>query len=239
MTDRLSDLTDALLRAAKAAGASDADAMAVDGSSISIDVRQGALEQAERAEGIEIGLRVFVGQRQACVSASDISARTIADMAERAVAMAREAPADDSAGLADAADLARDRNVAPYELEDPSADPSSADLERDARRAEAAALAVAGVSQIDSASASWSRRRIHMAASNGFCGGYGRTSRAISAVAITGEGLGMERDWAAESRTFQSDLPSAEDIGRLAGERTGRAVWCPQARNRQLPGSVR
>jgi PmbA protein len=60
---------------------------------------------------------------------------------------------------------------------------------------------------------------MHIAASNGFAGGYGRTSRSFSAVAFTGEGTGMERDWAAESRTFQSDLPAPEEAGRLAAER--------------------
>ena len=219
MTDRLGDLTEALLKAAKAAGATEADAMAVDGTAISVDVRQGVLEQAERSEGVEIGLRVMVGKRQAAVSASDLSARTIADMAERAVAMAREAPLDESLGLADPSDLAAVRDGGGLELDDPAADPTAADLERDARAAEAAALSVAGVSQMDAASASFARRRIHMAGTNGFQGGYGRSSRSISAVAITGEGLGMERDWAAESRAWGADLPSAEDIGRLAGER--------------------
>ncbi len=215
----LEGLTEALLKAARAAGATAADAMAVDGTAISIDVRQGRLEQAERSEGVEIGLRVLVGQRQACVSASDISARTIADMAERAVAMAREAPEDDSLGLADPGALARGWDAGALELADPTADPTAADLEGDARRAEAAALAVAGVSMMDSASASYARRRIHLAATNGFQGGYERTSRSVSAVAITGEGLGMERDWAAEARVYQADLPAPEDVGRLAGER--------------------
>ena len=78
------------LAAAARAGAEAADAIAVAGESLSIEVRDGALEQAERAEGVEIGLRVLIGHRQACVSASDISAGTITAMAERAVAMARE-----------------------------------------------------------------------------------------------------------------------------------------------------
>ncbi|PCD76614.1 TldD/PmbA family protein [Pseudothioclava arenosa] len=220
MTDtRLSDLTDALLAAAKRAGAEAADAMSIDGQAVSIDVRGGALEQAERAEGVEIGLRVLIGKRQACVSASDTSSRTIDDMAERAVAMAREAPEDPYIGLADPDQLARDWDVAALELEDLSPDPAAADLERDAREAEAAALAVSGVSQAQSASASYSRRRLHLAASNGFSGGYGRSSRSISVVAISGVGLGMERDWSAESRIFQADLPDARSIGTLAGER--------------------
>lgn len=216
---RLSDLTAALLAAATKAGAHAADAIAVDGRAVSIDVRAGALEQAERSEGVEIGLRVLIGGRQACVSASDISARTIADMAERAVAMAREAPEDPYAGLADPDQIARHWDSAALELEDTSPEPAAAALERDAREAEAAALAVAGVTQVQSASASYSRRRLHIAATNGFSGGYGRSSRSVSAVAISGEGLSMERDWAAESRTFQADLPDAASVGAQAGQR--------------------
>lgn len=219
-TQKLSDLTETLLARARTAGADGADAIAVEGRAISIDVRGGKLEQAERAEGIEIGLRVLVGRRQACVSASDISERTISEMAERAVTMARIAPEDPYIGLADPDQLAKDRNADALELYDPSQEPASADLERDALEAEAAALAVKGVSQVDQASASYSRQAVHLAATNGFAGGYMRSSRSISAVAITGEGLSMERDWAAESRTFQADLPTASEVGRKAGERT-------------------
>lgn len=215
----LPDLTGQLLRAAQAAGAQAADAIAVDGTAISIDVRGGVLEQAERAEGIEIGLRVLIGTRQACVSASDVSERTIADMAERAVAMARLAPEDPNVGLADPDQLARDWDVAALQLEDDTPDPAAQALQEDARAAEAAGLAVAGVTQMQAASAAFSRRRIHLAATNGFSGGYGRSSRSISAVAIAGEGLGMERDWAAEGRIFQADLPEASEIGQLAGTR--------------------
>lgn len=220
MADRLETLTEALLEAARKAGAESADAIAVDGRAVSIDVRQGRLEQAERAEGIEIGLRVLLGKRQALVSASDISARTISEMAERAVAMAREAPVDPTLGLADPAELTLRRDAGGLELADPAPEPGAAELESDARRAEAAALAVAGIAQVQSASASYSRRNVFLAASNGFAGGYARTSRSVAAVAITGEGLAMERDWAAESRVFQADLPSPDSVGRQAGERT-------------------
>lgn len=219
MSTYLADLTEALLSAARKAGAEAADAIAVDGRAVSVDVRGGKLEHAERAEGVEIGLRVLMGKRQACVSASDVSARTLADMAERAVAMAREAPADPHAGLAAPEQLARGWDIDAYQMQDPAAEPLASSLEQDAREAEAAALSVAGVAQVQAASASYSARRVHIAATNGFSGGYGRTSRSISAVAISGEGLTMERDWAAESRSFQADLPSAAQVGRLAGER--------------------
>jgi len=219
MTRSLDRLTKALLTAAKRAGADAADAIAVDGTSTSIDIRQGRLEQAERSEGIELGLRVFIGQRQACVSVSDVSDATIAAVAERAVAMAREAPADPYAGLADPGQLAQGWDIAALQLTDDSPEPEAATLEHDARRAEAAALAAKGIEQVE-ASASYSRRRVHIAASNGFSGGYGRTSRSVSAVAFTGTGTGMERDWAAEGRIFAADLPDAAEVGTLAAERT-------------------
>jgi PmbA protein len=220
MTSTLDSLTQALLSAAVKAGADAADAIAVDGTWVSIDVRQGRLEQAERSEGVDIGLRVMIGQRQACVSSSDTRPETLAAMAERAVAMAREAPEDPTIGLADPAQLAQSWDLAALELADETAEPSAAALQEDARRAEAAALAVSGISQVESAGAGYGRRNIHLAASNGFSGGYTRTSRALSCVAITGTGTGMERDGYGDSRTFQADLFDPETIGRTAAERT-------------------
>jgi len=220
MSSDLSQFSERLLAAAKSAGADAADALAVRGTSLSIDVRAGALEQAERSEGTEIGLRVLIGQRQACVSASDTSDATITAMAERAVAMAREAPEDPNVGLADPADLATNLDSTWLEMADPAPEPSPTDLETDARRAEAAALGVNGVSQVQSASAGYGRSEAFLAATNGFAGGYARTDRALSCVAITGDGTDMERDYAGEVRIFQADLPSAEEVGTLAGERT-------------------
>ncbi len=219
MARDLEGLTAALLDAARKAGAESADAIAVAGDSLSIEVRGGVLEQAERAEGVDIGLRVILGRRQACVSASDIRPETMAAMAERAVAMAREAPEDPWCGLAEPGQLASSWDVAALDLFDPAPAPSAADLETLARRAEAAAVAVEGVTRMDAAGAGWQSSAVHLAASNGFSGGYARTSQSIQAVAICGEGLSMERDYAFETRSHGSDLPSPEDIGARAGAR--------------------
>ena len=218
MTASLSALTEALLAAAKKAGAGAADALAVSGRSLTVDLRQGRLEQAERAEGTEIGLRVLIGRRQACVSASDISAATIAALAERAVAMAREAPEDPTAGLADPSQLTDTRDGDALDLCDPSPEPAAAVLETRAREAEAAALAAKGITQVET-SASWARREMHLAASNGFSGGYARSSHSLSAVAFCGTGTAMERDWAGEGRVHGADMPAAAGIGALAAER--------------------
>lgn len=218
MTRPLQDLTAALLQAALRAGAGAADALAVEGTSLSVDIRQGRLEEAQRAEGIELGLRVLIGGRQACVSSSDISDRTLLAMAERAVAMAREAPDDPHAGLADPGQITRAWDLAALDLADPSPEPTPAALEAAAREAEAAAMAVAGIVQVE-ASAGQSQRRVHLAATNGFAGGYARTSHSLSAVAFVGHGTGMERDWSAEGRIFAADMPAPDGIGRLAAER--------------------
>jgi len=220
MTVSLSRLTQDLLSAAKKAGAKDADAIAVRGTSLSIDVLGGKLEHAERSEGTDIGLRVLIGNRQACVSASDIKPDTIRTMAERAVAMAKEAPEDPTIGLAEPGQLARDWDMDALQLSDPSPEPAPAKLEHDARTAETAALSAKGISTVQSASAGYGRQAFHLATSNGFSGGYERTSRSLHCVAIVGEGTGMERDYYGESRVFQTDLLDAETIGQIAAERT-------------------
>lgn len=219
MTRDLQKVADAALAAAKAAGADAADVMVDDGTSVSVDVRHGVLEQAERAEGIDLGLRIFVGQRQAIVSASDVSAATLATMAERGVAMATEAPEDPYIGLAGADQIAKSWDIDALELADPSPEPQPDALQEDARIAEAAALENSNISQVQSASASYVERDIYLAASNGFSAGYSRTSRSVSCVAIAGTGLEMERDYDGDGRIFQSDLRPATEIGQTAASR--------------------
>jgi PmbA protein len=219
MARDLEALTARLLAAARAAGAEAADAVAVAGDSLSIEVRGGALEEAQRAEAVEIGLRVLIGRRQACVGSSDVRPETIAAMAGRAAAMAREAPEDPWCGLADPGELARAWDLAALDLADPAPPPAPAALQEAALRAEAAALAVPGVAKMEVAGASWQATAFHLAATNGFAAGYARTSQAVQAVAICGEGLAMERDYAFEARSHGADLPDPEAIGRLAGER--------------------
>lgn len=233
MTD-LARMTEALLDAALKAGAEAADALAVAGTSLAIDIRQGKLEQAERAEATELGLRVLIGGRQACVSVSDTSARTIAEVAERAVAMAREAPIDPFAGLADPGQIARGWDLAALELCDPGAEPTAAALEEAARAVEAAALSRPGIRQVE-ASAGYARRQMHLAATNGFAGGYERSSLSHSAVAFTGEGTAMERDYAGESRIHAADMPSAESIGQLAADRALARVGARKPKTGSYP----
>src|SRR5262245_30445576 len=130
----LMNLAERLVLAAQSAGADSADAVAVRSMSLSVEVREGEVESSERSEGDDVGLRVLVGRRQAVVSTNDIKADA-RQLAERAVAMARAAPEDRFAGLADRDLMPRERpdlDLVDHDL------PSVAALEERAKHAEAA-----------------------------------------------------------------------------------------------------
>ena len=210
----------------------------VDGTSLSVDVLNGRLEQAERAEGVEIGLRVMVGRRQACVSASDIRPETLREMAERAVGMARLAPEDATVGLADPEALGTLRDASGLDLSDSAEDPAPQALEESALRAEAAALAVKGISQVQSASAGFSRRRIHLAATNGFFG-WLRTQQPRPVLRGhhrrgAGDGAGLFR-----GQPHPCRRPDRRRRGRTHRRRThGRTGRGAQTADRRLSGRV-
>ncbi|NOD78684.1 MULTISPECIES: TldD/PmbA family protein [unclassified Ruegeria] len=235
MTRTPEEISQQLLDVARKAGAEAADAIVLDGSSVAVEVRSGALEHAERSEGTDLGLRVFLGKRSAIVSSSDSRPETLHAMAERAVAMAKEAPEDPFSGLAESDQLVSDWDVQSLEMLDPTPAPSAETLMQDALTAEAAAMAVPGVTQVSDAAASYGTHRVHLAATNGFAGGYERSSRSVSCVAISGEGTGMERDYDGDSRTFQSDLRSADEIGRTAGERAVQQVGARKPETGSFP----
>jgi PmbA protein len=206
-----------LVAAAVKAGADAADTLYVCNASTQVSVRLGALEDVERSEGEEIGLRVFVGSRSASVSSSDLSTEAMRALVERAVAMAREAPEDPWAGLAPADRLLT--GTAPSVDGDDGADPAPAELRARAEAAEDAARAIAGVTNSEGAGASSSRSVIALATSHGFARGYSSSSYGCSASVIAGEGGGMQRDYDYDSARHLADLEDAAAIGARAGER--------------------
>ena len=208
-----------ILECAKLAGADEADVLGINGTSTSIEVRKQTLEQIERSESTEFGLRVFIGKRQAVVSGSDLSDPSIKFMAERAVDMAKAAPIDPYCGLADKSQLAICGNINKFELSDERDEPDPDELEDIAKETENFALQNTSLDQVEAASAGYSKTAIHLCASNGFNGGYSKTSFSNSCVAIARSQSGLERDYDADMRIFKSDLRSPQEIGVLAAER--------------------
>jgi PmbA protein len=228
----LTALAERLVKAARAAGADAADAVAMRSVSQSVDVRDGAVEESQRAEGNDMGLRVLVGKRQAVVSTNDIKGESVDALAERAVAMARAAPEDRFAGLADRDLLAGD--FPDLDLVD-RALPDTGELEQVARRAEAAGLAVKGVSKSGGASASAGIGGMVLLTSHGFSGAYLGSRHSVSMQAIAGKGTTMETDYDFSSALHSDDLDDPEKIGRTAGERAVARLNPRKVTTRKVP----
>ena len=211
------DTAEALVARAVAAGADAADAIYLGDRSSSVQVRLGELEQVNRSEGEEIGLRLFLGRRSATVASSDLAEDALAGLVERGLAMAAEAPEDAFAGLAPEPLL--HRGELPLLDSDDGRDPDPAELRARALAAEKAALAVPGVTNSSGGSASASASTIALATSAGFAGAHRSTGYSCAAGVVAGEGGGMQRDHAWHSARHLADLDEAGAIGRRAGER--------------------
>jgi PmbA protein len=208
-------LLEDLLASARRAGADAADAVLAEHQALSVGVRLGNLEEVEREESRDLGLRVFFGKRQASVSGSNLSPDGLSQLVERAVAMARLAPEDKYAGLAPAELLAK-APFADLELYDAS-EPAAEVLEAQALAIEDAARAVKGVTNSEGGNASWNSSRWIMATTEGFIAPHRVTSYSAYASVIAGDGKTMERGGEGRSVRWRADMPPVEEMGQEAG----------------------
>ncbi len=215
MTDHL-DMLDDLIARARKAGADAADAVAVSSTSLSVSHRLGKAEGVERAEATDLGLRVFLGKRQAIASTTDFSPAGLKRTIEQAISMVKVAPDDPWCGLADEKDLARE--IVDLDIAG-AGEPDPLTLTALAAEAEDAARAIAGVTNSEGAEAGWSRGDIALATSTGFRGGYASGHYGLSVSVLAGTGTGMETDHAFSAAVHVEDLKAAAELGREAGDR--------------------
>lgn len=234
MTGRVTaeDLLGGLLDKAKRAGADDADAMMVESGGQRAACRLGKLERVERDESREVGLRVFVGRRQAILSTEDTGASGLDRLVERAVAIAKAVPEDRYAGIAGPEQIARD--VPDLDLDD-GVEASGEALAAQALEAEDAARAVDGVSNSEGGEAGWSRTTVALAATNGFSGSSTRSRHSLSVSVIAGGNGAMERDYDFASKVRARDLPEPGAVGRKAAERAVRRLGARKVKSRAVP----
>lgn len=230
--EALAPVLKSLMSKAKAHGADDADAVATHGRSLSVSVRGGELEDVDNSEGKDVGLRVFVGNRQACVSSSDISDKSLDALAERAVAMAKLAPEDPYCGLAPHNIL----ETAPANLDlfdstvlEPEA------LKARAQQADNAARSVPGVAQTEGASSSASTSAIYFVTSNGFEAGWRSSRHGVGVSAIAAKDGAMERDYEFQGSRWFEDLVTPEHVGKTAGERAAGRLGSKQITSGATP----
>ncbi len=236
MTDSLLDAVDYLVNKAKQSGADAADAIGFSQEDLNARVRLGSTEALERAESNGIGLRVLLkekaGYKQAMVSSSDLSAEALDRLTDEALTIARLAPEDPYAGLADETEIAE--TLPALALYDETVLTPEA-LIAAATECEAAALAVEGVTNSDGAEASFGHSQTALVISNGFKGHYETSSYSVSASVIAGEGLGMETDYDYSTSRFFEDLKDIQAIGTEAGERAVRRLGARKVSTQQVP----
>ena len=226
------DLLSDLISRARAAGADEADVILVRSTSQDATWRMGRNEGVERSEANDLGLRVLIGKRQAVVSTTDLGAGAIAEIVERALAMAKAVPEDPYCGLPDIERLAVE--IPDLDLSDDS-EPSSDDLLAWAEEAEDAARGTKGITNSEGAEAGWSEGRVALAASNGFAGTYRGTRFGVSVSVVAGSGTGMERDYEFLSARHCSDLETPAAVGARAAERAVRRLNPRKQKSAQVP----
>jgi PmbA protein len=231
-SDHTVDFLSDLLARASRAGADAADALLVESSGQSATWRLGKLENVERAESCDLGLRVFVGKRQAIVSTGDLARTSLDRLVVRAIAIAKAVPEDPHAGLAEPDQVASEYPT--LELDD-GQEPDTEALTRQAALAEEAALAHPKITNSEGAEARWSRARTTLVATNGFVGASARSSHSIGASVIAAASGAMERDYEYRTVVRASDLPDPAEVGRKAAERAAARLNPRKVRSRAVP----
>lgn len=225
-------LTEAVLAAARAAGADAADALVIESASLAVNRRLGRIDRLERAESVDLGLRVFLGRRHAVVATGNLSREGLARAAEQAVGIARAVPEDAFAGLAESDAISREVPDLGLDADD---EPDVETLLERAAQAEDTALAGARITNSEGAEASWSASTITLAATNGFVGSYRRSSHSLSVSVVAGEGTAMERDYDYATRVRGDALPDPASIGRNAADRAARRLGAVKVKSQAVP----
>jgi len=211
------DLAEQAIAHMRAFGADCADVLVSQSISLGATCRLGQVEEVERAEAKDMGLRALIGKKQAFVSGAGLQAGDIEKLAERVVAMAQKAPEDPFCGLADENLLAT--QIAELDLNDIN-EPSTSQLQAYALEAEDTARAIKGISNSEGAGANWGRSTTSLVTSHGFAAHYTASSWSLYCVVLAGTGDNMERDYASHATRHFEDLDTPATIGALAAERT-------------------
>ncbi len=220
MHRNLKELSEELIRKAKCLGATAAEAIVAKNKSLSIEVKNQNLEKIENSETLDLGIRVFINSKSACVSISSTNDDAINEMISRALSMAKHSPPDDLSVPAESNEILKGWNETKLKLLDKEFDNLNFEKLKDLTlEIEQAALDVKGISQCEGAGFGANLSEFNLTSSNGFSGGYKNTSFQLFCSAIAGRDSSMERDYASEGRTFLSELPDAISIGQLAANR--------------------
>ncbi len=229
---RQEEITNDLVEAVLRAGADAADTVLFESRSLEVSYRLGKLEDLERSEAQDLGLRVFIGKQQASVSSNDFSKQSLDTLVRQALAMAKAAPEDPYCGLAPEGLLAT--SFPELDLVD-TFEVAPEDLARIAAEAEDTALAQNGITNSHGSSASWGRTSVALATSGGFYGSYASTDFSIGCAVLAGQGLDMQIGYDSHAACHWEDMYAPADIGKVAAERALRALNPQKVKSQSVP----
>ena len=231
--DALAAVAGDVLREAREAGATAAEAEVSQGFGQSVTVRKGEVETIAYNRDKGIGVTVYVGMRRGHASTADFAPAALKDTVAKALTIARYTADDSCAGLADPARLARAwSDLDLYHPWDLSVDEAIAL----GRECESAALGVdARLINSEGATVSLHEAEFVYANSHGFNGGYASSRHGIYCAVIGEQDGAMQRDdWYSTARAPE-DLDQAAAVGRQAGLRTVRRLGARQMATMDCP----
>ena len=229
----LQQMSEGVLRLAKAAGASAAEAEISLGFGQNVSVRMGEVETIEYNRDKGISVTVYFGQQRGHASSSDLSPQALQDSVAAACNIARYTAQDEYCGLADPALMAK--NIPDLDLHHPWELSVEEAIEL-AKQCESSARGVdERITNSEGAGVSTYEGMFAYANSHGFTGGYPSSRHGISCSVIAEDGDNMQRDYWYSSARCADDLDSAEFVGHLAGERTVRRLGCRRVKTAQVP----
>jgi PmbA protein len=232
----LKELAQQVVRRAVELGATQAESVVSEGSEFGTQVRLGQVETLKESGARALGVRVFVGQRAANTSTSDLSPEGIEHLVRGAIELAKITSEDPMGGLPAADELGQRTEELDLYYEDVYSLPNEERIAM-ARRAEKAALDFdARLTNSDGSSFDASQGHKVLANSLGFVGEYRSSYCSISVAPIaTDEAGNMQRDyWYSVARTL-GKLDSPEDVGRIAAERTLRRLGARRVKTQKAP----
>lgn len=230
---QLQEMSADVLRRAKDAGATAAEAEISLGFGQNVSVRMGETETIEYNRDKGVSVTVYFGQQKGHASTSDLSPQAIQDTVSAACNIARYTAKDEFCGLADANLMAKD--IPDLDLYHPwalSVDEAIAL----AKECEASARGVdKRITNSEGASVSTYEGMFAYANSHGFNGGYATSRQGMSCSVIAEQADSMQRDYWYTTARSAKDLDSAAAVGRLAGERTVRRLGSKRIKTAQVP----
>lgn len=232
----LREVASDIVKRAMAGGATAAECVAREGDEFSTVVRMGQVETLKESGSRSIGVRVFSGKRAASTYSSDFSRAGLDRMLKSALELSKITSEDPFSGIPEADQLGSLAGNLDLYYEDVYSLPGEKRIDY-ARRAEKTALDYdPRIKNSDGGSFDAATGHKVLANSHGFVGEYRRSYCSVAAVPIAQSDNGaMQRDyWFSVARSLQR-LEPAEQVGKIAAQRTLRRLGARKVKTAQVP----